>query len=110
MEPTIRQLQYMDLSSKPKEGLRIIEELQADWKKLATSFGLPEKFVRNRPKLEEDFDSCKAVFDSWLNGEGDEEAPRTWRSVIEVIRKTGRYNQYKDLISDIEQAVQELPN
>ena len=108
--PTIRQLQYMDISSNPQEGLRIIETLQADWTRLATSFGLSETFITNQhAKGEDDFDSCTAVFNSWLGGEGDE-GPRTWNTVISVISKTGRHNQYKSLISDITHAVEELPN
>ena len=109
-KPTISQLQYMDISSKPGEGLRVIETLQADWTKLARSFGLSETFIRNlqRARQEDDFESCTAVFNSWLGGEGDE-AQRTWNTVISVISKTGRYNQYKSLISEITRAVEELP-
>ena len=107
--PTIRQLQYMDISSNP-QGLRIIETLQADWTRLATSFGLSETFNRNqRAKRKGHFESCKGVFNSWLGGEGDE-ARRTWNTVISVISKTGRHNQYQHLISEITRAVEELPN
>ena len=96
----MQQLQHMDLDSN-SEGIRIIEELQADWKKLATSFDLPEAFINNH-RREEDSDACRAVFNSWLNGEGDE-GPRTWNTVIRAIKRAGRYRR---LIGDIQHALE----
>ena len=73
----MRQLRYLANEAKTVE-VRIIQEVQSDWKDLVDVFELRTVTVENEtakpawtPK-----DACRNVFVVWLQGQG--RSPKTW--------------------------------
>ena len=88
----MHELQYLH-SEGGNVTVRIIEEVQSDWKDLVDYFMLPMETVKNEmarpgwtPK-----DACRNIFVAWLQGQG--RSPRTWATVIDVLKETGKYGK-----------------
>ena len=96
-EPTMYELQYLR-SEGGNVTVRIIEQVQSDWKELVDYFKLPMETVEKEmakpgwtPK-----DACRNVFVTWLQGQG--RSPKTWATVIDVLKEIGRYVKLIDEI------------
>ena len=75
------------LENKNGDHIEIIENLQADWRKLSDFLELPSMTVRN---LRHDPDyspenACRNVLEKWLDGEGID--LKTWGTLMDVLRK-----------------------
>ena len=68
--------------------LNIIEEVQSDWVELADLLDLSH-CVKNLRSLDNK-DACRRVFELWLDGEGDDNMPRNWQTIIYVLRNMKR--------------------
>ena len=68
--------------------MNIIQHIQTEWTDLADFLDIPNTHVKNMRHLN-DKDACRAVFELWLDGEGDEDMPQTWWTIIKVLRKMG---------------------
>ncbi len=71
------------------KSVRIIDRVQASWKKLVPGFWLPGETTQNllgMPNYTLEA-ACEEVFRMWLDGGDDLRMPRTWNTVIEVIEK-----------------------
>ena len=99
----MHQLRYLTSKSTGTE-LRIIEEVQSEWKKLADHLHFPNSFIRNLDHKRDTLDgTCRAVFQHWLDGNGRE--PKDWHTVKTVLTEMG----YKDLVSKLPSVLEEGP-
>lgn len=80
--PQIHELHYLS-NEACNITIRIVEEIQSDWRELSNLLRLPQRTIRD---LEDELSdkACRGVFEKWLSGEG--RGLRNWHTVIEVLR------------------------
>ena len=88
------------LESKNGIEVCILDEIQADWRALVDFLELPSRTVRNLRHLDNE-DACRETLQMWLDGEGDEDTPRNWHTIITVLRKMKR----KSLAKQVQEAL-----
>ena len=73
--------------------VRIIEQVQSDWKSLVHCFELPMETVENEMAKPgwTPVDACRNTFITWIQGQG--RGPKTWATVISVLKKIGKYGE-----------------
>ena len=87
-EPELADFRFMKNERKGIE-VKIINRVQAKWEELADLFRLPPQTVDNLRTLP-GFTSekaCREVFRMWLEAESDPRVPKTWQTVITVMRR-----------------------
>ncbi len=72
-----------------KKSVRVINRVQADWKRLVPGFWLPDETTAELLAMPNYTvgAACEEVFRRWLNGGDELLTPRTWNTVIEVMEK-----------------------
>lgn len=94
--PIGRNLKLSDLeflqNSSGTHSVSIIQNLQADWKKLIGHFHLPYytiRVLRGSPDYSPE-GACKEVFRQWLDGGDDLPTQKDWNTVITVMQCIGK--------------------
>ncbi len=79
--PTVAQLRYLSNEARGV-AVKIIEEVQKDWRALSDHLQLPDLTVGNLEEFSNER-ACRTVFVKWLNGEG--RGPKNWYTVMNVL-------------------------
>ena len=90
-------------SEKIGKRVEIIKEMQPEWEQLAGHFRLSDETV---PALKANglnaVQACREVFDRWLKAETNADVPKTWETVIKVVRRfnAGVADRIRDILEN----------
>lgn len=73
------------------QKIKIVEMIEADWKKFARHLHFEEHVIRSidkecKPSV---YDCCCEVLNKWLEGEKGLQ-PASWKVLIEILRELGK--------------------
>ena len=89
-EPELADFTFME---NERKGIKveIIERVQANWVELADHFRLPSQTVNNIKAQTgvTPAEACREVFKRWLVAESNPKLPKTWETLIKVMRRIG---------------------
>ena len=71
------------------ETIRIFSSSAARWEKIATRLYFDGNTIQSIKKSSfyQTTDACKAIFNEWLNGREGLREPRTWATVVEILKE-----------------------
>ena len=99
-------LTHISVVSRPKEPelrFHVAAKLGLDWRKVCTYLGLQHYQLQQvdeaHTKLEE---KAMEALVMWLQGQGDSDAPRSWNTLLQALRRAG----HSDLASHVEKCIE----
>lgn len=93
-----RKPKYHELEDLGDDSLNIIATVQGKWQKLIAQFRLPAYTFATVQSLSPE-DACRQVFFMWLDGGDEVRSPKTWNTVLEVLRNIGHGGLAKKVIN-----------